>query len=112
MTHEQRARRRKAAAFAVADGARPQTVAKRHEITLRTLRRACKEHRIRWPDLPPRSHKIGSSIRILAGILCGHSVQQICKRTGCQKSRVYAVRDEARRCGRLVPGKWPSKFPP
>jgi transposase len=111
-THEKRHRRRKMAAMAVRGGSHPREAAAETGLTVRTVRRACEEFKVPWPEPTVRTQPIGSTVLILAGILTGHTVRQISERVGCHRSRVYAVRDQALRCGRLVLGKWPNKFPP
>lgn len=104
LSHEERAERRSLLATE-AKSEHPGDVARRHGVTERLVRDACREH-----DVAPAPSAARSSptIAILAGILHGLTPKQIHLELGVSKVRIHQIKREARKLGDVRRG-WPRK---
>jgi len=104
MTHEERAERRGTLANE-AESEHPADVARRHRVTERLVRDACREHNI-LPAVAEDSSRIGSAVAILAGLLHGLTPKQIAEELCVSKVRIHQIKRDAKRFGSPRRG-WP-----
>lgn len=105
MSHEERADRRETLATE-AESEHPGDVARRHRVSERLVRDACREHNIRPAVAEESTNKIGSAVAILAGLLHGLTPKQISEELCVSKVRIHQIKRDAKRFGAPRRG-WP-----
>jgi len=110
MTHEERRKRRRQIADAVAAGTPPAKVARDKKCSLTTVYAACMEHGV---EVPNRNGS--ATMRVIAELQSAppdESMASIARRLGVVRSRVHAVHTQAHRQGIAMPNRGGPRLPP
>jgi transposase len=99
LTHPERAARRAALAADVARGEDVGEVARRHGVSLATVRTSCLAAHVVPGALPSTKVRAATSFQILAALLRGERMVDIADHFGVSKQRVEQIQRAAREAG-------------
>lgn len=105
MTNEQQNYRRIAMAEAVAGGQSVEQVANIYNMSLESVRNACRRANVIVVGVPRGRPMEQKAFRALKMLLDGSTLDDVAKLFGCSKQYVYQIRDRAIEAGFAFPAK-------